>query len=164
MDEPSKGPRAPRPNARTFVITTAGHEHARVSRVDLTLDQVVADELADYDRGRAHAIRHGCDPDDFDETEDDRAIWEDNRLLAVIKPRPGGDPLVIFTDGPEPTPSAPALSPDQKTLLSILDSLGPRETFDRLLLAGPYQVIWNACQRLGSDAVAEIRRGLRSAG
>ena len=59
---------------------------------------------------------------------------------------------------PEARATPPPLTEDQRSLLGTLERLGPRETFDRLHLAGPYEVIYRACQRLGSDAVAELGR------
>lgn len=55
--------------------------------------------------------------------------------------------------------SRPAvLSEEQSRVLRYLADLGSRETFDRLLLAGPYDAIWEAVNRLGTDAVVELRR------
>jgi hypothetical protein len=53
---------------------------------------------------------------------------------------------------------ASVLTPAQEDALMFIKKLGERETFDRLYISGAHGVIGHAIQRLGSDAVAELRR------
>ena len=100
----------PRPYRRTFQITSGDYEHGRMSRVGLTLDLVLAEELDDYRAGMEYAVGHGATPDEHAESEEDRVIWEAigrvTRAVALIRPRAGGPPDVIRFDG-GPTPPTP---------------------------------------------------------
>jgi hypothetical protein len=88
-------------------------------------------------------------------TEAERHAWRLMKWMGAEKAR---DTLVAAMRPPAPGVEPPTLTEDQKSVLFTLERIGPRETFDRLMLMGPYQVIYDACQRLGSDAVGELRR------
>ena len=98
--QPRTFPSNVRPGTRTFSVVTNEFGLYKLSRVDLTLDDVIREELEDYLNGRDGSAELGIDADTFAWGEDDRAIWEGPRLLAVIRPRAGGDPQVFRFDGP----------------------------------------------------------------
>jgi hypothetical protein len=60
--------------------------------------------------------------------------------------------------GQAPTPEPPALAEWESFALATMRRLGEREACDRLYLAGAYGVIALAIQRLGTDAIRELRR------
>jgi len=63
------------------------------------------------------------------------------KLLPGLRPR-----------RPEP------LTTSEQLAVDFVRRIGQGEAMDRLMMMGPYQVIYEAIKRLGSDAVAELRR------
>jgi hypothetical protein len=189
-------PANPRHGTRTIVATTAECGRYKLSRVGLTADDAVDEELDDYRRGLGTAKGEAADA--YARDQPDVALWEGERCLAVIRPRPGGDPEVTRFDGaddgrPLPCPStdlerivwgmvkehgadacrealcgrfypelgakpARALTPAEESILYFARTIGEGAAMDRLLMAGPYGAIRDAIDRLGTDAVAELRR------
>jgi hypothetical protein len=88
-------------------------------------------------------------------TEAERHAW---RLMKYMGAEKARDAMLATIHPPQAGAAPPPLTEDQKSVLFTMKGIGPRETFDRLMLMGPYQVIYEACQRLGSDAVGELRR------
>ena len=89
-----------RPGSRTLSAVTNEYGIWSLSRVGLTLEDAIEEELADYRRGRDEAAARGSTRDAYAARQEDRAIWEGVRLLAVIRPRAGGDPeVIIFAPG-----------------------------------------------------------------
>lgn len=80
-----------REGASTFEITSGPHLLYKESRVGLTLDKVIAEELEDFLASRLDA-----------ESEDDRAVWSTDgpaiRLVAVLRPLADGTLAVTRFD------------------------------------------------------------------
>lgn len=95
--------RNPRIGLRSFVVATADYGLAMMTRVRLTLESVIADEIADYHDGRRAAAERGVSADAYAQGEDDRGIWEGATLVAIIKPRVGSDPLALIAAADAPT-------------------------------------------------------------
>jgi hypothetical protein len=181
----------------------------RLSRVGLTVDDAVEEEINDYMAGLDGAT--GAEADAFAAQQPEIVLWDrfadgtEDRVLAVIRPRVGGDPEVTRFDGedggwPSPVPSTdseravwslikehgadrcraaivkevyPELGPKPETvyiattdaeraMLHMAREIGERTTYDRLFLAGPYGLISEAIDRLGTDAVNHLRKLARS--
>jgi hypothetical protein len=91
---PNRRDYGPRPGSRTFLVVTADYEHSQYTRVELDLGQVLDEEVREWKKALEWARSRGIEPED-----DDRAIWSDGRLVAVIRPGPDGEPTVIRLDG-----------------------------------------------------------------
>lgn len=194
----------PRPGTRTIVAVCGQHARWRLSRVGLTTDDAIEEEVSDYLHGLMPAgLEVAADTPEaiaYAEGQPDVAIWEGERCLAVIRPRPGGDPEVTRFDGrddgwPLPLPSTDAerrvwdlvkehgaavchsaivekvypnlgprlsapviLTTAESMVLRLVRNLGEREAIDRIHFAGPYGAIAGAIDRLGRDAVDDLRR------
>jgi hypothetical protein len=105
-------PANPRPGVREIVATTAEYGRWKLARVGLDLDDAIEEEAEDYRQGLKGSIERGyaTDADDYAGREPDIALWEGERCLALIRPRPGGDPEITRFDGqgdarPLPEPS-----------------------------------------------------------
>jgi hypothetical protein len=92
---------------RTFLTTVACYEQGRVSRVGLTVEGVVREELDDFRAAEEHCQARGYEYDHAD--ADDLSIWEDNKLRAVIFPRADGPPRVVIFDPEDPGETIPAV-------------------------------------------------------
>jgi hypothetical protein len=196
-------PAHPRPGTRTIVATTAEYGRWRLSRVDLDLDVAIEEEVQDYHRGLTGTYKR-ADPTApetiaYAANQSDVVLWEGERCLAVIRPRPGGDPEVTRFDGSEgwpiPDPSTdterlvwafvkdhgaeacrtalsdaflqpkakpPELTEAERSILYLVRDMGVDRAYDRLLLAREYGHISAAFTRLGTDAVAELRRQIEA--
>jgi hypothetical protein len=118
MDSTNEGPETipaipahPRAGTRTIVATTGEYGRWKLNRVGLDLDDAIEEELEDYRRGLGDET--GAEAEAYAANEPDVALWEGERCLAVIRPRPGGDPEVTRFDGqdderPLPIPSTEA--------------------------------------------------------
>ncbi len=203
-------PANPRPGTRTIVATTAEYGRWRLSRVGLSTDDAIGEELDDYVYAlKADGLEVAADSREaiaYALQQPDVSLWEGERCLAVIRPRPGGDPEVTRFDGqddgrPLPLPSTdvermvwglvkefgaavchsaivgvvyPNLGPKrpepvvltsaESLVLHFVRNLGEREALDRLHLAGPYGAIAEAIDRLGRDALDELRRVIADPG
>ena len=150
------GPRGNhRPGTRTFTVATADVTISRESRVGLTLEDLIAAELADYREGERGAAALGIDADAYALQEEDRAIWEAGRLLAAVLPRTGGPPRAVRFGDQAPT-GVPAEG--EREVLAALKALGRAEALRRLYLAGPYRSIADVIDRFGTDGMAELDR------
>jgi hypothetical protein len=97
---------APRPrrNWREFVVTTSDgddddSESDRHKGFGLGLDDVIARELFYIADALAHTDKDDT-PAEFADRNPDRVIWEDDRVLAVIRSLPGeAGPEVVRFDG-----------------------------------------------------------------
>jgi hypothetical protein len=100
----------PRPPRREFVATIGTEELGRYAGVGLTLEQVIAEELR----------KVGCAGVSAGpvEARDDVVLWEANKVAALVRIGPDGQPVVTRfnqsqgpSDGPEPqraTAAAPS--------------------------------------------------------
>jgi hypothetical protein len=82
----------------TYTVAVAAHELYRSSRLGLTLDRVIADEVEDLRDELARCAAGG-----LESPAEDRTIWEDGVLVAAVIHRPEA-PIVVrfFEDEDEP--------------------------------------------------------------
>lgn len=105
-------PSNPRPGSRTIVAMVGEYGRWKLSRVGLTLDDAIEEEMADYRLGLRGVKEDQADA--YAVSEPDVGLWEGGRCLAVIRPRVGGEPEVTRFDGFDdcmPLPSTEALAP-----------------------------------------------------
>jgi hypothetical protein len=148
----------------------AEHEAATAERF-LTLAIIAsnpdcdAPELAVLDEGPARAVRFdgrlyiaGPLPN-YRETRDQMVLTVIDESAIIDLDMIGVDDHVEATEPATVAPvSTSTLTPAQEDALMFIKKLGERETFDRLYMSGAHGEIARAIQRLGSDAVAELRR------
>ncbi len=91
------------------------------------------------------------------------AILDADRILD-LEPSGLATSWTTARPGDEVGPEPYVLDEDQSLVLHALADLGPVKAIERLSLTGPYGAIRDTVNRLGSDAVDELRRIIANGG